>query len=215
MSPALTKRKKQILDYIQEFQNDEGYFPTLEEIAHRFKLKSQATVHQHLSELEDMGFIKRAFNKARDMQLVTSPETIREELAQENYGAGSSMLLPIVGLITAGEPIEAIEDATETMTVPKHLIRNENSYVLKVKGDSMVESLIADGDYVVVQKQDFASDGDIVVALLDDGTATLKEYHKEKNYIRLQPRNKNYKPIKVRNVIIQGTVQGIIRKFAT
>ncbi len=215
MSPALTKRKKQILDYLQEFQVDQGYFPTLEEIADKFKLKSQATVHQHLSELENMGLLRRTFNKARDMQITTPASTLRKELSQENYVVGATLELPIVGLITAGIPIEAIEDRTETMTVPKHLIRNENAYVLKVKGDSMIESLIADGDYVVVQKQDYAKDGDIVVALLEDGSATLKEYHKEKNYVRLQPRNKNYKPIKVRNVIIQGTVQGIIRKFST
>lgn len=214
MSPALTKRKKQILDYIQEFQVLQGYFPTLEEIADKFKLKSQATVHQHLSELEGMGLLKRAYNKARDMQITTSPSILREELSQESYISGATLELPIVGLITAGIPIEAVEDRTETMTVPRHLIRNENAYVLKVKGDSMIESLIADGDYVVVQKQDYAKDGDIVVALLEDGSATLKEYHKEKNYVRLQPRNKNYKPIKVKNVIIQGTVQGIIRKFS-
>lgn len=214
MSPALTKRKKQILDYLQEFQVHQGYFPTLEEIADKFKLKSQATVHQHLSELENMGLLKRTYNKARDMQITTPAATLRKELSQENYVVGATLELPIVGLITAGIPIEAIEDRTETMTVPKHLIRNENAYVLKVKGDSMIESLIADGDYVVVQKQDYAKDGDIVVALLEDGSATLKEYHREKNYVRLQPRNKNYKPIKVRNVIIQGTVQGIIRKFS-
>lgn len=214
MSPALTKRKKQILDYLQEFQVHQGYFPTLEEIADKFKLKSQATVHQHLSELENMGLLKRTYNKARDMQITTPAATLRKELLQENYVVGATLELPIVGLITAGIPIEAIEDRTETMTVPKHLIRNENAYVLKVKGDSMIESLIADGDYVVVQKQDYAKDGDIVVALLEDGSATLKEYHREKNYVRLQPRNKNYKPIKVRNVIIQGTVQGIIRKFS-
>lgn len=215
MSPALTKRKKQILDYLQEFQVHQGYFPTLEEIADKFKLKSQATVHQHLSELENMGLLKRTYNKARDMQITTPAATLRKELLQENYVVGATLELPIVGLITAGIPIEAIEDRTETMTVPKHLIRNENAYVLKVKGDSMIESLIADGDYVVVQKQDYAKDGDIVVALLEDGSATLKEYHREKNYVRLQPRNKNYKPIKVRNVVIQGTVQGIIRKFST
>ncbi len=214
MSPALTKRKREILDFINLFQTDNGYFPTLEEIATKFKLKSVSTVHQHLSELEGMGLLERAYNKARDMQLVTPPDKLAQELDQETYVTGAMLELPIVGLITAGEPIEAIEDTSETMTVPKHMIRNDNSYVLKVKGDSMIESLISDGDYVIVQKQDYANNGDIVVALLDNGTATLKEYHKEKNYIRLQPRNKNYKPIKVRSVIIQGTVQGIIRKFA-
>lgn len=200
---ALTKRKKQILDFIQAFNTDKGYFPTLEEIRKQLRLSSLSTVHQHLSELEDLGLLERGYGKARDMKMS----------APEPYLAGSVTELPIAGLITAGLPIEAIEDRTETLTVPRHMIDNKNAYVLKVKGDSMIESLIDDGDYVVVQKQDYASDGDIVVALLEDGSATLKEYHREKNYVRLQPRNMNYKPIKVRNVIIQGRVLGIIRKY--
>lgn len=206
MAPALTKRKKQILDYISRFQDKHDYFPTLDEIAKHFKLKSNATVHQHLSELENLGLLERASKQARAITLTTPSMA-------ESYIEGSAMNLPIAGLITAGEPIEAVEDATETLTVPRHMIKNENSYVLKVKGDSMIESLISNGDYVVVNKQDYANNGDIVVALLEDGSATLKEYHQEKNYIRLQPRNKQYKPIKVRNVIIQGKVLGIIRKF--
>jgi repressor LexA len=197
---ALTKKKKQILDFIQGFQLEKGYYPTLEEIRKKFGLSSLSTVHQHLSELEDLGMIERNYGKARDMKV-------------EPYQVGTTAELHIAGLITAGYPIEAVEDRTETLTVPRHMIDNKNAYVLKVKGDSMIESLIADGDYVVVQKQDYASDGDIVVALLEDGTATLKEFHREKNYVRLQPRNHNYKPIKVRNVVIQGRVLGIIRKY--
>lgn len=211
MSPRITKRKKEILDFIRAFETDNGYFPTLEEIADQFGLSSTATVHQHLSELEALGLLNRGYKRARDMKIVENP--VEKPIFSEPYKIGSMLELPIAGLITAGAPIEAVEDATETMTVPTHMVRNENSYVLKVKGDSMIESLIADGDYVVVNKQDFARDGDIVVALLEDGTATLKEYHREKNYIRLQPRNHNYKPIKVRNVVIQGKVLGIIRKF--
>ncbi len=140
MSPSLTKRKKQILDFIRKFQAKHGYFPTLEEIAKKFKLNSSATVHQHLTELEDMGLIKRNYNKVRDMELADNAQIIKAELDQETYIKGSSLELPIVGLITAGEPIEAVEDTTETMTVPQHMATKENSYVLKVKGDSMVES---------------------------------------------------------------------------
>ena len=197
---ALTKKKKQLLDFIQTFQLEHGYYPTLEEIRKKFKLSSLSTVHQHLSELEDMGMLERGYGKARDMKI-------------EPYLEGSVAELPIAGLITAGLPIEAIEERTETLTVPRHMIDNKNAYVLKVKGDSMIESLIDDGDYVVVQKQDYASNGDIIVALLEDGSATLKEFHREKNYVRLQPRNQNYKAIKVRNVVIQGRVLGIIRKY--
>ena len=201
--PAITKKKKQILDFIQAFQLEHGYYPTLEEIRQKFELNSLSTVHQHMSELEEMGMLERGFGKARDMKIS----------APEPYLAGSMVELPIAGLITAGLPIEAVEERTETLTVPRHMIDNKNAYVLKVKGDSMIESLIDDGDFVVIQKQDYASDGDIVVALLEDGSATLKEYHREKNYVRLQPRNTKYKAINVRNVVIQGRVLGIIRKY--
>jgi len=206
MLNTITKKKKQILDFLQNFQVNHGYFPTLEEIRRHFKLGSISTVHQHLSELEDLGLLERGYNKARDIK-------IAQPQAAEPYLEGSMLELPVAGMITAGYPIEAIEDRTETMTVPRHMVRNDNSYVLKVKGDSMIESLIADGDYVVVEKQDFAHNGDIVVALLEDGSATLKEYHREKNYVRLQPRNPQYKAIKARHVVIQGKVLGIIRKF--
>lgn len=205
----LTKKKKLILDFIQNFYADKGYYPTLEEIRKKLKVNSLATIHQHLSELEDMGVLERGYGRARDMKMTAMKMT---DALETNLGFGG-IDLPIAGLITAGQPIEAIEERTTTMTVPRDMIRDKAAYVLKVKGDSMIESLIADGDYVVVEKQDYASDGDIVVALLEDGTATLKEYHREKNYVRLQPRNPNYKPIKVRHVVIQGKVLGIIRKF--
>lgn len=201
---TLTKKKKQILDFIQSFYLTQGYYPTLEEMRRRFKVKSLSTIHQHLSELEEMGLLERGYGKARAMKMTE---------ALDNATGFGGVDLPIVGLITAGQPIEAVEDHSRTMTIPREMIRNKAAYVLKVKGDSMIESLIADGDYVVVEKQDYANDGDIIVALLEDGTATLKEYHREKNYVRLQPRNALYKPIKVRHVIIQGKVLGIIRKF--
>lgn len=206
MAPSLTPKKKKILDYLKNFQAQNGYFPSLQEIAKKFKVSSVATIHQHLAELEELNLIKRGYNKARDIIL-------KNDAASETYKAGETVALPVLGLITAGLPIEAIEDRTETMTVPKELAENKNHYMLKVKGDSMIESLIADGDYVIVEKRDFANDGDIVVALLEDGTATLKEFHKEKHYVRLQPRNNNYKPLLVKNVVIQGKVVGIIRKY--
>ncbi|MBI4407778.1 MAG: transcriptional repressor LexA [Candidatus Kerfeldbacteria bacterium] len=208
--PAITKKKKQILDFIQAFQTEHGYYPTLEEIRQQFELNSLSTVHQHMSELEEMGMLERGFGKARDIKMSNKGSKVS---TAEPYLVGSMVELPIAGLITAGLPIEAVEERTETLTVPRHMIDNKNAYVLKVKGDSMIESLIDDGDFVVIQKQDYASDGDIVVALLEDGSATLKEYHREKNYVRLQPRNTKYKAINVRNVVIQGRVLGIIRKY--
>lgn len=214
----LTPKKKKILDYLKAYFEKHQYYPTLMEIAKKIKVSSVATVHQHLSELQKMGLLKRAENKARDITLNKTVETLHGstsslQVASSLRESPTSIDLPIAGLITAGAPIEAIEDKSETVSVPRELISNPNSYILKVKGDSMIESLIADGDFVVVEKRDYANNGDIVVALLEDGTATLKEFHREKKYIRLQPRNRNYKPLLVRNVVIQGKVAGIIRKF--
>ena len=205
MTKILPKKKQQILSFLKDYIEDKSYAPTLKEIAEHFGLSSPATVHEHIEYLEEHGFIKKDDG--------TIKITDYNEDEDETFLEGDSIQLPIAGLITAGYPIEAIEDRTEMLTVPRELARRPDCFVLKVKGDSMVESLIDDGDYVVMQKQDYASDGDIVVALLDDGSATLKEYHKEKNYIRLQPRNQNYKPIKVKNVVIQGKVVGIIRQY--
>ena len=212
MIKILPKKKRQILDYLEEYIEERGYAPPLKDIADHFGLSSTATVHEHLAYLEEHGFIKR---EDREISILKSStkKNIKKILGDEEYIEGSSIKLPIAGLITAGLPIEAIEDRSETLTVPMELAKRPDSYVLKVKGDSMIESFIDDGDYVVIQKQEIANDGDIVVALLDDGSATLKEYHKEKRYVRLQPRNPKYEPLKVKSVVIQGKVVGIIRKF--
>lgn len=206
MTKVLPKKKRKILEYLTEYIEDRGYAPTLKEVADEFKLSSTATVHEHIGYLEEHGFIKR---QDGEIELLSTSTPDQDEAYEE----GSSVQLPVAGLITAGAPIEAIEDRTEMLTVPKELASRPDCYVLKVKGDSMVESFIDDGDFAVVQKQDYANDGDIVVALLDDGSATLKEYHKEKKFVRLQPRNPKYKPLKVRNVVIQGKVVGIIRRY--
>ena len=206
MTIILPKKKKAILDYLEDYISQNGFAPTLSEIAKKFKCSSLATVFEHLQFLEENGFIKKVKGKAREIILT-------DYHAESMKNEGETVSLPLVGLITAGEPIEAIEDKEKTIPVPKELVKNRNSYILKVKGDSMIESLIKDGDQVVVQKTDYARDGDTVVALLDDGTATLKKIYKEKRYIRLQPANKKYKPLKVKNVIIQGKVTGIIRKY--
>ncbi|PIW36691.1 MAG: repressor LexA [Candidatus Kerfeldbacteria bacterium CG15_BIG_FIL_POST_REV_8_21_14_020_45_12] len=207
MTKVLPKKKREILSFLEDFISDRGYAPTLKDIADHFGLSSTATVHEHIAYLEEHGFITRD-----DGEIGLALQRQAQD-DSDNYLAGSAFQLPIVGLITAGAPIEAIEDRTAMLTVPRELASRPDCYILKVKGDSMVESLIDDGDFVVIQKQDFARDGDIVVALLEDGGATLKEYHKERNYVRLQPKNKKYDPIKVKNVIIQGKVVGIIRQF--
>ncbi|MBU0597721.1 transcriptional repressor LexA [Patescibacteria group bacterium] len=204
MTTILPKKKQKILQFLKNYIKDNGYAPTLTEVAKQFKLSSLATVHEHLQFLEKNNFIKRDKDQARGIII---PD-LEKEAKQE-----ASVLVPIVGTITAGAPIEAIEDREMEIPIPKEMVKDKNSYILKVKGDSMIESLISDGDFVVCEKTDYAKDGDTVVAMLEDGTATLKKFFKTKSYIRLQPANKKYKPLYTKNVIVQGKVLGIIRKF--
>jgi len=204
MVTILPKQKQKILQYLKDYITDKGYAPTLSEIAKEFKVSSLATVHEHLQFLEASGFITRDKDKKRG---ITIPELDRASAQR------AAVLIPLVGTITAGAPIEAVEDRELEIPVPRELVKNKNAYILKVKGDSMVESLIADGDYVICEKTEYAKDGDTVVALLEDGTATLKKFFKTRSLIRLQPANKKYKPLYTKSVIVQGRVLGIIRKF--
>ncbi|MBI4414893.1 MAG: transcriptional repressor LexA [Candidatus Kerfeldbacteria bacterium] len=207
MTTILPKKKQELLSFIKDYINRNGYAPTLTEIAKTFKVRSLATVHEHLEFLERNGFIRRSSNGRRELT-VLAPD------AEAVYDEAASFSLPLVGLITAGKPIEAIEDREAMMSVPQEIVGKKNAYILRVRGDSMIESLIADGDLIIVEKTDYARDGDMVVALLDDGTATLKKFYRQKNLIRLQPANKNYKPLLVKSVIIQGRVLGVIRKVS-
>jgi repressor LexA len=207
MATILPKTKQRILEYLRDYIGKHGYAPTLSEIAKHLGVSALSTVHEHLAFLEDHGFIERGEGEERGISLTSRVRTFVQEIAR-------SVSLPVVGVIAAGSPIEAIESRDVQMAVPEELVRGKNAYVLKVRGDSMIESLIADGDYVVIEKRDFARDGDTVVALLDDGNATLKTFFRKKNFIRLQPANKNYKPIDVKSVVIQGKVLGVIRQYA-
>lgn len=197
--PQLTKKQKQILDYVTEFIQLNGYAPSYREIAEYFGLSSTATVHDHVRALEDKGLITSTHNAARSLELVS-------------YRFGKAIELPLVGLIAAGEPIEAIEQ-NETISVPQNMARDENSYVLKVRGDSMIEDGILDGDYVIVERSFYPQNGDVVVALLDNTYATLKRYYREKDRIRLQPANSTMQPIYDKNPAIQGIVRGVLRTF--
>lgn len=205
MAPILPKKKKEILEFIKTIIETRGYAPTLSEIAAHFKVSSLATIHEHLEFLEKRGFIKRFSKGPRSIEIID--QSNEQELTQ------AGMLLPLVGVIAAGSPIEAIEDRTEKISVPQEIASKNPSYVLKVKGDSMIDNYIADGDFVIVKKTDQADNGDTIVALLDDGTATLKEFYKEKNRIRLQPANKKYQPILLDSVTIQGKVVGVFRSY--
>ena len=198
----LTKKQRQILDFISSYSISHGYAPSYREIAGHFHLHSVSTVFQHIKALEEKGFIAKNFNSARSVDVV--------EPSQESARV---IELPLVGLIAAGEPIEAVE-TRESIAVPESLVENMNSFVLKVKGDSMIGEGIYDGDYVIVERNFYPRDGDVVVALIDNTYATLKKYYRETNCIRLQPANPEMDPIFVLNPAIQGIVRGIFRKFS-
>lgn len=209
MAPILPKQKQKVLQYVKTYIREHGYAPTLTEIARVFDVSSLATIHEHLAFLEERGFIKRVAGEERGIEVV---ERVTDD--GQDRPVAPSLLLPLVGVITAGKPIEAVERPDESISVPQEIVRQKNAYVLKVRGDSMIESLIADGDYVVVEKTDYARDGDTVVAMLEDGTATLKKLFRKKTFVRLQPANKAYRPIDVPNVVIQGRVLGVLRTLS-
>jgi repressor LexA len=201
---ALTKRQRQILDYVDEFLQENGYAPSFEEIAEEFGYSSLATVHEHLSNLERKGYIRKSYNESRSIELVP-PE-----------GSEPAAELPLLGLVAAGLPIEAIQ-GHESLSVPPDMPRRgRENFVLQVQGDSMIEEQIRDGDYIVVSSQATAEDGEMVVALVGGDSATVKKLYREPGgRIRLQPANRTMDPIIVdaSEVVIQGVVVGVIRKY--
>ena len=200
MPYPITKRQKQVYDFVKVFIDDKGYSPTLEEIKKRLRLSAVSTVHQHINALIDKGYIKRFDNLARAIEI----NGVTEE--DQNF-----IEIPLLGMIAAGEPIEAIE-IPETISVPKELTLGQGRhYGLKVRGDSMQDAGIFDSDTVIVREQPVVDNGEIGVAIVNGNEATLKRIYKEKNGIRLQPANKNYKPILTKNVLIQGRVTGVLR----
>ena len=204
MPVTLYKRQKQILDFISQYIQKNGYSPTLTEIAEAIGVSSLATVHEHLATMERKGVIKRYEGAVRGIELVD------KQLAQVTQG----IELPIKGFIAAGEPIEPYTDPHATAQVsPSLLSGKKRAFVLQVKGDSMIDEGILDGDYVVIEEQESARNGEIVVALLENGFATLKRFFKEATRIRLEPANAQMSPIFAKNVRIQGRVVGIIRRF--
>ena len=200
--PNLTKRQKIIIDFIVNYIKDNGLSPSVREIAEELNLSSPATVHEHLQNLREKGF------------LTIKPEKIRGlEPAHGLLNLSRAITLPLAGLIAAGEPIEAIEER-ETMAVPADIVVDgANSYILRVKGRSMIEDGILDGDYVIVERNPSPKNGDVVVALLDNAYATLKRFYRETNRIRLQPANSAMQPIYVKDLIVQGVVKAVVRRF--
>ena len=199
----MTRRQRQILDYIGEFESSNGYAPSYREIGEHFGLSSPATIHQHVQSLQEKGFLRSEHNSARSIELVKF---------KTNWAQAVDLML--AGLITAGEPIEAVEEH-ERIAVPADMAPHpDNSFVLKVKGDSMVDDGILDGDLVVCQRTDTADNGDIVVALIGNQYATLKRIYRENGRIRLQPANATMKPMYFKEVVVQGIVTGLLRKWA-
>jgi repressor LexA len=198
----LTKRQREILDYLGEFIQQHGYAPSLEEIGGRFGLSSLATVHKHLTNLEDKGFIKRAWNRSRSVELV--PTRV----------GGRTLELPLLGYVAAGVPIDAITTA-ETIAVPDNLVGKLDTYVLRVRGDSMIDEQIRDGDYVIIEDRKNAENGEMVIALLGGTEVTLKKFYRENRHIRLQPANPAMQPLvfDADHVQIQGVVVGVMRKY--
>lgn len=206
MLPPLTKKQREVLDCIEGFVKNNGYTPSYREIAEQLGLSSPATVHQHIKTLCEKGIINTGdHGAARSIELVESGPM-----------SPLAIMLPLAGLITAGEPIEAVED-NEAMAVPADFVVDPmNSYILKVKGRSMIEDGIFDGDYVIVERNPSPKNGDIVVALLDNAYATLKRFYREPGHIRLQPANSTMQPIIVKGDLnIQGIVRAVMRRFGT
>jgi repressor LexA len=206
MAITLYRRQKQILDYVKQYIDKYGYSPTLGEIAEAMGVSSLATIHEHLEALVQKGVIKKFEGAVRGIEVID--QKISSTLA--------GIELPVLGFIAAGQPIQTYTDPDATIKVaPSMVSGKKRSYVLQVKGDSMIEEGILDGDYVIIEEQNTALDGDIVVALLDNGLATLKRFFKEPNRIRLEPANSSMEPIYVQSgdFKIQGKCVGVIRRF--
>lgn len=204
MSKSLTKKQKEIFDYIVTFIDDNGFAPSYREIANDFGLSSVATVHDHVKSLVQKGYlILGEDGEARGLEVV-------EDKKDPVFGSAS---IPLFGLIAAGEPIEALE-SSDKVEVPQSMLGSGDYFALQVKGESMIEEGILDGDYVVVEKREVANNGDIVVALLNGRDATLKRFYKEPSQVRLEPANSTMAPIIVKDHLdIQGKVIGLMRRF--
>ena len=203
----LSKRQQDILQFIKDEVSNRGYPPSVREIGEAVGLASSSTVHGHLSRLEKKGYIRRDPTKPRAIEIIGAERELRR------VNESPSIYVPIIGKVTAGQPITAIENIEEYLPMPASFVHDENSFILEISGDSMIEAGIFDGDYVVVRQQQDASNGDIVVAMTEDDEATVKRFFKEKDYIRLQPENSNLEPIILKTVHILGKVIGVFRSI--
>lgn len=203
---GLSDKQVQILKYIKDELTVRGYPPSIREICKAVGLSSTSSVHAHLNTLEDKGYIKKGTNKRRALELIDVDDICSDMPKKEIIN------LPIIGTVTAGSPILAVENIDDTLPISIDFVGNKESYVLKVKGESMIEAGILNGDYVIVNSQHNAKNGDIVVALIGD-EATVKTFYKEKDHIRLQPQNSSMDPILIKEPYILGVVKAVVRKY--
>lgn len=204
-----TDKQQRVLDYVREQIKKDGYAPSVREICKALDLKSTSTVHGYLARLEKKGLIQKAALKPRTLRIIGSAGDDEEK----GYYTSKEMVdVPIVGKVTAGMPILAVENVEDSFPLPVDFVGNSESFMLKVRGDSMIDAGILDGDLVLVKKQNTAQNGDIVVALIED-EATVKKFYKEKGFIRLQPQNQFMQPILVPTCTILGKVAGVFRKL--
>lgn len=202
----LTNRQKEVLQFIKKAIVKKGYPPTIREIGKAIGLSSPATIHTHLANLEAKGYLRRNETKNRAIELLVENEFINKD--------NDVVLVPLLGTVTAGSPIEAIENPSEFFSLPVNLIPlKAEIFTLLVEGDSMINVGIYDGDVVIVQKQKVANNGEIVVAMTDENTVTLKTFYKEKDYFRLQPENNTFEPLILKEVTILGKAIGLYRKL--
>lgn len=208
-----SRKEKAILKFIEDQVKENGYPPSVREIGKAIGLSSTATVHAYLEKLEKQGFIKKQDKKGRTLKVVkgSNGQPITKQ-NKEFYTQRELVDVPIIGKITAGQPILAVENVTDTFPIPIDFVGNSESFMLTVRGESMIEAGILDGDYILVKKQNDARNGEIVVALIGD-EATVKTFYKEKGYIRLQPENHTMEPIIVPDCQILGKVAGVFRKM--
>lgn len=210
---TINKRERAILDYIEKQSQVNGYPPSVREIGKAVGLKSTATVHGYLAKLEEKGYIKKESQKGRTLKLLKGSSGKATTESRKDFYTGREMVdVPVIGKITAGAPILAVENITDTFPIPIDFVGNSESFMLTVRGESMIEAGILDGDYILVKKQNVANNGEIVVALIED-EATVKTFYKEKDYIRLQPENSTMDPIIVPDCKILGKVAGVFRKM--
>lgn len=204
----ISNRQQAILEFIRNEVRAKGYPPSVREIGEAVGLASSSTVHGHLDRLEKKGLIRRDPTKPRAIELLSAEESDHAHMYSQMIAK-----VPIVGKVTAGQPITATENIEDYFPLPDHYVNDQNVFMLTVEGNSMIEAGIHNGDFVIVRQQQTANNGDIVVAMTEDDEATVKTFYKEKDHIRLQPENSTMEPIRLNHVTILGKVIGLFRNF--